>query len=76
MDRETNHSRYKNDTKKPLYWKRYDRMERKNKKYTRNWKRKIDKHGKKMELSIWMEESTYQTARRSKRRYFRKTMSQ
>ena len=51
-------------------------MERKNKKYTRNWKRKIDKHRKKMELSMWMEESTYQTARKSKRRYFRKTMSQ
>ena len=51
-------------------------MERKNKKYTRNWKRKMDKHRKKRESSIWIKESTYQTARKSKRRYFRKTISQ
>ena len=51
-------------------------MEQKNKKYTRNWKRKIDKHEKKMESSMWIEESIYQTARKSKRRYFRKTMNQ
>jgi len=76
VDEETNHGRNKNNMKKPLYWKRYDGMEQKSKKYARNWKRKIDKHEKKMELSMWMDESTYQIARKSKRRYFRKTMNQ
>ena len=55
MDEETNHSGNQNDMKKPLYWKRYDGMEQKNKKYARNWKRKMDKQGKKMELSMWIE---------------------
>ena len=51
-------------------------MEQKNKKYEENWKRKIDNHGKKRELSIWIKESMYQITKRSRRRYFKKIMIQ
>jgi len=36
MDKKTDNSRDKNDTKKPLYWKKYNEMEQKNKKYIEN----------------------------------------
>ena len=51
-------------------------MGQKNRKYKENWKRKMDNHRKKMELSIWKEESIYQITKRSRRRYFKKTMIQ
>jgi len=51
-------------------------MEQENRKYIENWKRKTNNHGRKMKLSMWMEESTYQITKRSRRKSFKKTMTQ
>ena len=59
MDKKTDNSRDKDDTKKLLYWKKYDEIEQKNKKYAENWRKKIDNHGKRMESSMWMDKFIY-----------------
>jgi len=51
-------------------------MEQENRKYVKNWKKKMDNHGRKMESSIWMEESMCQITKRSRRNSFKKTMTQ
>ena len=76
MDKKTDNSRDKNDTKKPFYWKKYNEMEQKNKKYTESQRRKMDNHGKWMELSMWMDEFMYQIAKGSRKEYCKKTINQ
>ena len=50
-------------------------MEQENWKYIENWKRKTDNHGRKIESSMWMEESICQITKRSRRKSFKKTMT-
>ena len=44
-------------------------MEQKNKKYTENWRRKMDNHGKRMELFMWTDEFMYQTVKGLRKEY-------
>jgi len=51
-------------------------MEQENWKYAKNWKRTTDNHGRKIVSFIWMEESTCQITKRSRRKSFKKTITQ
>ena len=44
-------------------------MKQKNKKYAENWRRKMDNHGKIMELSMWTDEVMCQTVKGSRKEY-------
>ena len=55
--------------KKPFYWKKYDKMEQKNKKYAENWRRKMDNHRKRIESSMWIDEFMCQTVKGSRKEY-------
>ena len=69
MDKKTDNSRDKDDMKKPFYWKKYDKMEQKNKKYAENWRRKMDNHRKRIESSMWIDEFMCQTVKGSRKEY-------